>query len=230
MSLMHKTSIILIFIFGFHHIASANDYCPKKVGAMSEAIAHEEITSIYTNIFNELECEITIVKVPGQRIIKLLNTGKLDGDLLRFPVVEEKYQFDFIRSNPPVLKDLVKGVFKFPGSKVNNQIPKGVVLGSVWQEKYADAHRDEDMAKVILYYSYDEILKAYQNQEINAFLSEQPLVDHAFNIGQIDIKPELHKAIHTDNIHLYLRAEYADFMRDFGKIITKKNPFADNSL
>ncbi|MTI09091.1 hypothetical protein [Curvivirga aplysinae] len=227
MNIIYKTFIVLFCIIGFSHIASASEYCPKKVGVLSEGTSHSKLSKIYTRVFKQLGCDVQIKKAPGQRVIKLLNDGKLDGDLLRFPVIEKKYRFDYIRSNPPILKDQIKAIYKYPGSIVDYHIPKGIVLGAIWQENYAETHKKEDMAKTILYYSYDEILTAYHNKEIIAFLSEQQVIDHAYRVGLISVKPEIHKVVQKDDVYLYLRVKFKDFLTDFNKIVTEQDPFAN---
>lgn len=229
MNLTTKTFVFLLGLTCFMHSASATDYCPKKVGVLSEGSSHKKLTAIYSHVFNALGCDIQIKAAPGQRVIKLLNDGKLDGDLLRFPLIEEKYSFDFIRSDPPVLRDRIKGIYKYPGSNVNFNIPKGIVLGAVWQENYAEAHKTNTMAKTIRYYSYNEVLEAYHNHEISSFLSEQQVIDHAYRIGQIAMKPELHQIIKKDQVHFYLKSEFSEFMQDFNTYVSKHDPFTGYS-
>lgn len=154
------------------------------------------------------------------------NKQLVDGEMLRLPVIEDKYQRQFIRSSVPILK-MYKGVWERP-STIDAEVKViGYTFGIAWQENYIKENQAR-FPRVIKFLSDNELFKAYSNGQISGFLSEDKTISEYARTNGFQPAPFLKEAIEVSHLHHYLGQEYSKFMQDFSNHVREHKPFSND--
>ncbi|MBL4740634.1 MAG: hypothetical protein JKY12_06545 [Sneathiella sp.] len=184
-----------------------------------------KLAPVVEQIYVSLGCPVTIQFLPGKRGIHYFNDGKVDGELFRLPVIENKYTRDFIRSSAPIIS-LSKSIWVNP--QLSNSEPRltGYAYGIAWQEKYV-AENAQEFTIIAKFHSGEDLFDAYNNGRIDSFLAEEKTVEAYLKKNSLYPIPVLKKRVHSSYLYHYLDAQFIEFMNDFSEYVTRHKPFAD---
>jgi len=200
------------------------DYCPKTIGAIVESDLGEATILILKDLYKRLGCDLNLTYQPSKRVIHNFNNSKVDGEVMRYPVIESLYTKPFVRSDVPLI-DSINGEWRHPDEAFAKTRSTGVVFGIAWQEK----HRKElvePLKKVITFHTHEEMIDAYNRGNIGSFWIVKPALRLALQAETIKPPPVLSRVITRSKFYHYLDAKYAKFMADFSEIVRNENPFA----
>lgn len=222
---MKRLRVILLSVFVLSVWSSGSvraqdaGVCPKTLAAISENYLSLTSKKILSAIYESLGCPVEVLDYPGRRGVFSFNSLQVDGEILRFEVVESLYTRRFVRSSRPLFFENGH-LWLHPDVSLRETLPIGYLFGIVWHENYMKGRRGK------VYNSSDDLLNAYQNGEIGSFL----YTDFAMNIrvtaGKIQPVPEKGgRIIHAPFYH-YLGAEFTPFMIRLSRYLDEHEPFS----
>lgn len=178
--------------------------CPTSVASIEGNQFSVRIIPILSQLYERIGCSLNLTPLPGRRGIHYFNTEKVDGELARFDVVEEKYKRPFVRSEVPMF--LVTGsLWRHPDHVNDTDAKIGYSLGVVWQEEFAKTHKTQ------MFETTADLLQAYNSGAITALLA----VDVALGWieeGGLTPPPVRMEVVREFTSYHYLAEEFAPFM------------------
>lgn len=222
----YKTTFIagLLICWTLSPTIKAATYCPDSVGQIENSKLTDAAQKVFTKLYAELGCSTPFISLPGKRLLHAFNQGKVKGEALRFPIIEQHYTKDFIRSKIPLITS-TNAIWQHPDQAIAKVKPLGTVLGIIWQEKYQEKLINAGL-KAIQYHSYQQVFDAYNRGTIGSFLIESSSFNLVKKKSSLSPMPIMGEVINTSKLYHYLAAEYSDFMRDFSALAQTSKAFS----
>lgn len=221
-----KTTFIsgLLIYCALSSVVKAAPYCPDTVGQIENAKLTDAANQIFIELYAELGCSTSFVSLPGKRLLHSFNKGKVKGEALRFPIIEQHYTRDFVRSQTPLITS-TNAIWQHPKQTIAKVKPLGTVLGIVWQEKHLEKVKEAEQ-EVIQFHSYKQVFDAYNRGTIGSFLIESSSLNLEKNNTHFIPMPVMGDIINTAQLYHYLAVEYSDFMNDFSVLVQESKAFS----
>ena len=191
--------------------------CPTSIASIEGNYFSNKIIPILSQIYEKIGCSLNLNPLPGRRGIHYFNTGKVDGEVVRFEIVEEKFERPFIRSEVPLLM-LSGSLWQHPDHMDGKNSPIGYAIGALWQEEFAKTHNTQ------IFDTTTEVLQAYNAGSISAFIAVDVSVD-LMGEGGLMPPPVRIETIHENPAYHYLAEEFAPFMILLSEELKKSDPF-----
>lgn len=215
----------LLIFWILSSIVQAAAYCPDSVGQIENSKLTDAAQKVFSKIYAELGCSTPFISLPGKRLLHSFNQGKIKGEALRFPIIEQLYTRNFVRSKIPLITS-TNAIWQHPDLEIAKIKPLGTVLGLVWQERYQEKSIRLGL-KAIQYHSYQQVFDAYNRGVIGSFLIESSSFNLVKKKTSFTPMPIMGEVINTSKLYHYLAAEYSDFMQDFSALVQKSKAFSD---
>ncbi|MCZ4282929.1 hypothetical protein O4H49_19255 [Kiloniella laminariae] len=199
--------------------AEGDGVCPQVLSSVSNSYLNEISKKVLKSVYAELGCPVTVLDVPGRRGILLFNNMDVDGEVLRFDIVEPQYSRKFVRSRRPMFYE-DGSLWVHPDPLVRDKIPTGYVLGILWHETYMKNRRGKS------YSNSNDLLRAYTDGEIGSFLYTDSAMEVKVSSHKISPIPLKGERVVRAPIYHYLGAEFTPFMRRFAKYLDQHEPFS----
>ena len=214
-------SFVLTFIFT-PTPARAEFQCPKSIGVIENDVISEQSAERLIQAYAALNCPVSFLQLPPRRSIMEFNAGRLDGELHRFDLIEERYTRPFTRSEEPLFS-LIASRYQHPDSEITRTRPFGYTIGLIWQENYIS----ETKIEARRFQSEEEMLEAYAAGKLSGFLTDN-IVLKLF----LDANPNAPLPIEAERIWIkplyhYLGSEFSSFMVTLSDYLQNNRIFAD---
>ncbi|QDG75887.1 ABC transporter substrate-binding protein [Labrenzia sp. PHM005] len=206
---------IIVLSFSWAHSAMSAD-CPPIIAAISDAELNAVIIPKTEALYRQLGCELKLTKLPGRRGIVEFNSGRVDGELFRIPIIEKLYQVPFVRSQFPLL-EVQQGVWIKAGRTLKQRSLIGYVIGRRWQEEFAEDHHDK--YRFVKYSGTAEMRTDYRVGRLDGFLSSSPTIETLMESNKLSELPELALKTKVVSLHHYVHETYEPFMAKFNKLL-----------
>lgn len=218
----HTSIIVILFVSLFIDSTPAqatSSYCPNNIAVIADARAYEDIVRVFKDVFRDLNCNTEFVAVPAKRGVYLFNQGKVDGELMRLPVIESKYTVPFIRSDP---------YFRFKlalwGAKFTKVTSLGYLRGLAWHEKFVSRFQKQGVS-IHVFNSNEKMYRAFLRGRINGFLSAERMMRLFFEKRLLAGQVALKEVLLTPKVSMYLKPEFNEFVSDLNAYLRKNTPF-----
>ncbi len=187
--------------------------CPKSVaviaGTYISSVSLEKIRPLY----RQLGCKTQFIDYPGQRGIVEFNHGEVGGELIRLPIVESRYEKEFVRSSVPVL-EVKKALWSHPDRLHSADQLIGYQLGVLWQKRYASQFDNS-----VRFYSNKEMYKAYEQGRVSSFLATYVIASDVTSRASFTVAPVIQKQLPGGPLYHYLAKEYAPLMQQLSRLL-----------
>ena len=191
--------------------------CPPSIASIEGNHFSNGIIPILSQIYERIGCSLKLNPLPGRRGIHYFNTGKVDGEVVRFEIVEEKFERPFIRSEVPLLI-LTGSLWRHPDHLDSTESPVGYAIGALWQEEFAKTHNTKSFDTTI------EVLQAYNSGAISSFVALDVSIV-LMGEGELVPPPVRIETIHENAAYHYLAEEFTPFMNLLSEELKKSDPF-----
>ncbi|MDX1738446.1 MAG: hypothetical protein R3261_09420 [Alphaproteobacteria bacterium] len=203
-------AIVLLLGLGAQVTATEVRYCPKKIAYIDGNPFANFLLPEVKSIYRSLGCPTRFIALPGRRGVANFNTLAMDGELMRFRLMEGEYKRDFIRSPQPLAT--LEGRFYWDPSYMAKRDSIGYVLGLKWHEEEVSKNPGKSY---VAFKTNMELYEAYNRHLIVGFYCARHSFERMRKQGVISRDPAHSEVVHTNSLYHYLGGEYADFMVDF---------------
>lgn len=211
--------LICLFLTLQAPVSLAAPVCPARVGYLEGNALTQLVQPIMKDIYQDLGCTTRFVKMPGRRSLISFNKKDIDAELMRLPLVEEKYTVAFIRSSRPIFQ-LYSYLWINPDEERVKHLPYGYVKGTLWQERYAQGK------EFAAFYNTQNLLRAYNAQQIAGFLASGTAIKKKIHNNALHPVPVPLIEANRAPLYHYLHDDLKPFVLRLDSYLEEYTPFA----